>query len=331
MDNAKKKAIEDNIYFSIIYNKYKMLALNSFTWENLPNGIESRHIENALYGYGMAFFYEDDTKGLMCLPCSSCQGFNAYGDPQHVLTTEFQQSGKRMSVDIGVLINNNMLRIPTDTYIWNYSYRMFRVEDAINTNINQQRFPYFITTDEKKLFSFKNLFKNIENGEPVIYGKGSISVNDIQVFNTNTPYVVDKLTDYRTNLENQILTFLGLNNTTGKKERMLVDEVNVNNDFINSNIELMYRQRLEACRLINEKFGTDIKVYKTVNIIDSEDNQINEDNENEEKEKDNQFLEENKSENNSNEELEEKEKSLIKKVGEIIGKIFGYSKGNGPN
>ena len=41
---------------------------------------------------------------------------------------------------------------------------------------------------------------------------------------------------------------------------MLVDEVNSNNDFIDRNVELMYRQRQLACEQMNKKFGWNVKV-----------------------------------------------------------------------
>ena len=40
----------------------------------------------------------------------------------------------------------------------------------------------------------------------------------------------------------------------------MVDEVNSNNDFIDRNVELMYRQRKLACEQMNKKFGWNVKV-----------------------------------------------------------------------
>ena len=52
----------------------------------------------------------------------------------------------------------------------------------------------------------------------------------------------------------------GGKNNFEKKELLLVDEVNSNNDFIDRNVELMYRQRQIACKQMNEKFGWNVKV-----------------------------------------------------------------------
>ena len=62
---------------------------------------------------------------------------------------------------------------------------------------------------------------------------------------------------------NELLTFLGINNSnTDKKERLLVDEVNSNNDFILVNIDHMYDERKRAVEEINKKFNLNITVDK---------------------------------------------------------------------
>ena len=45
---------------------FSNLALNRFTWENLPTGLESRHIEKALFEFGQCAFCDDESDGLIC-------------------------------------------------------------------------------------------------------------------------------------------------------------------------------------------------------------------------------------------------------------------------
>ena len=88
----------------------------------------------------------------------------------------------------------------------------------------------------------------------------NVPIEDINVVLAPAPYVADKLRQERYELEREILTFLGLNNNFEKSERLLVDEVNSNNDFIIRNAELMFEQRKKACEEINEMFGLNISV-----------------------------------------------------------------------
>ena len=60
---------------------------------------------------------------------------------------------------------------------------------------------------------------------------------------------------------NECMSFLGLNNAnTDKKERMITDEVNANNELIEMFLWVMLNTRQEACREIKEKFGIDVQV-----------------------------------------------------------------------
>ena len=103
------------------------------------------------------------------------------------------------------------------------------------------------------------MFEKVFNGEPYILGSKD-QIGSIEVLTMNTPYLADKLNEYKYELEREILSFHGLNNNFEKKERLLVDEVNSNNDFIDRNVELMYRQRQLACEQMNKKFGWNVKV-----------------------------------------------------------------------
>ena len=93
------------------------------------------------------------------------------------------------------------------------------------------------------------------------------------------PYVADKLLEEKKKIENELLTLFGLNNVIEKKERMIVDEANANNDYINRNVDLLYKNRKQACDEINEKFGLNISVKRVNNIeekIYNEGGEINE-------------------------------------------------------
>ena len=48
-----ERIINNNHRLNLIYNKYKMLSLNMFRWEGLPETNESRHIEKSLFNYGL--------------------------------------------------------------------------------------------------------------------------------------------------------------------------------------------------------------------------------------------------------------------------------------
>ena len=130
-------------------------------------------------------------------------------------------------------------------------------------NLNAQKTPFVVLCDEKERLTFKNIMNQVHKFKYAIFGSKKLSLNSIDVLQTKSDFLLDKLQDHKNSLMNELLTFLGINNNnTDKKERLLVDEVNANNEFILVNIEHMYEERKLACELINEKFGLNITVER---------------------------------------------------------------------
>lgn len=271
--SKNKQAIEvyKNINFTRIYDYYKMLALNMFTWENLPQTMNSRYIENALYENGLCLVNNDDNMSLISVPCNFGANMNINGESTEVITSGYNyvKTINYINNKDCVLIRNNDLAKATRDYISNYAERMLEVEMCIRANINQQKFPWFINATEKTKKSLEIIFEKVENFEPFILANKEIGLGEyaLEVLTMPTPYVADKLNEYKYELEREILTFLSLNNNFEKKERLLTDEINSNNDFISTNAMLMYKNRLQACKEINKKFGLNVKVLPNKEMI----------------------------------------------------------------
>ena len=86
---------------------------------------------------------------------------------------------------------------------------------------------------------------------------------NIMVIPTNAPYLVDKLQIQKQEMERELLTFLGINNTLEKKERLLQDETNSNNQFIKMSSDIGFKQRQLACQMMNEMFNLNVTVRET--------------------------------------------------------------------
>ena len=259
----RKRIIDNNFRLGLIYNKYKMLSLNMFRWEGLPQTIESRHIENSLFNYGLCLIVNDDDLGFISVPCNYGAYMNVNNVPTEVITCGFNYIKTfdyiRKDKNKCQLILNNDLAIGNEQYIFDYAQRMFEVENCIRVNINQQKFPWFVNTTPNSKKTMEEMFKKVMNGDPYILGSKD-QIGSVEVLTLNTPYIADKLNQYKYELEREVLSFHGLNNNFEKKERLLVDEVNSNNDFIDRNVELMYRQRQLACEEMNKKFGWNVRV-----------------------------------------------------------------------
>ena len=263
-NNEELLKMSNNTTFKKYFNQFMLLALNFFEWENLPDGIETRHIEKPLIENGYTFFYNDSEFGYVCLPCT-ITGFNIYNEPTEI-TINNQIIHKTMKTDDGVLILNNDLGTGLYPIIINYVSRLSEIETSINTNIYQQKFPFIIECSKDNEYSVRQMMKNIHENEPYILVKKKLDLMDIKVDDLSVPYVADKLLEDKKKIENELLTLFGLNNVGDKKERLIVDEANANNDYINRNVDLLYKNRKIACDKINEKFGLNISVKRVNNV-----------------------------------------------------------------
>ena len=78
----------------------------------------------------------------------------------------------------------------------------------------------------------------------------------IKAINTEAPFIADKVMDYKKEIWNEALTYLGINNIMiSKKERLITDEANSNNELINMNLQSFLIPRQEACKQFNKKYG----------------------------------------------------------------------------
>ena len=267
MGRKRKPVINDAIERETIRltNHYQMMALNRYKWENLPNGIESRYIEQMLYDNGECAMFDHPDLGLCVLRSSSRENLNIYGEPTKLTVTGFNEH-RTVMMDECVRILNNDLGLPTHTDILYYARRMAEIDDIIMQNLRQQRVPYLFATNENNQFSIKSLYDRMYQGEPAIFIDGDMlkgEPENIMVLPTQAPYLVDQLQLQKQEMERELLTFLGINNTLEKKERLLVDETNSNNQYIKMASDLGFKQRQLACEQINKMFGLNVSVSET--------------------------------------------------------------------
>ena len=252
--------------YDYLLNEFINLAINRFTWENLPHGLTSEQLELLLISRGQLMFFQDDMKGNLILPCYPTTDINVYG-----LATEYRvnaENGKydeTVNIDDGVIIKNNPLAVADMPTLEIFAKRIDDVEMTQDVNLFQQCMPKLILADEDSKLTAKNIVDKIRKFKFVIFGKKSL-VNNIStsdVLDTSSPYIIDKLQQQKFDLKNELLTYLGINNNNNiKKERMIVDEVNANNEYTSINLDLMFDLRKKACDEINSKFGFNIKVEK---------------------------------------------------------------------
>ena len=252
--------------YDYLLQEFINLALNRFTWENLPVGLTSEQMELLLINHGQLMCFTDKMYGTLILPCMGTSDINVYGLPtDYRVMGENGKYNETINIENGVLIRNNPLGTSDIPTLEVFAKRIDDVEMTQDVNLFQQCMPKIVLADEDSKLTAKNIIDKIKKFKFVIFGKSTL-VNNIKtsdVLDTSSPFILDKLQQQKVDLKNELLTYLGINNNNNiKKERMIVDEVNANNEYTSINLDLMFDLRERACKEINEKFGLNIKVKK---------------------------------------------------------------------
>lgn len=254
----------NNRVYSNYYYRLMLIAKALFKWENLPNGINEKWIENYLYTDGGCIFFKDDNLGFIVTRYATSGKSNLYNEPTRVraYATDYISTEHENNVDC-VIIRNNDESIPTFPTIQIYAHDLTNIKRTIDTNIEGQKIPYIILCSDKQRLTFKNIMNQRKDNEPVIYADKSLDLSEIKVIETPVPIVFDKLQNQKYNIWNECLTALGINNAnTEKRERLITNEVEANNEVIQICSDVMLKAREEACKRINKMFGLDIKVRR---------------------------------------------------------------------
>lgn len=254
----------NNYTYSDYYYRLMLLARSVFKWENLPNGIDEKWIEKYLFSYGACMFFKDEQKGFMVAKATPSGNLNAYDEPTLLTPYGTNYMGKPLlNGDECVLIRNNDDMIPTSPTIQLYAYRLTELTRTIDINVEAQKTPVLIRCNERQKLTLKNVYKQWKGNEPVIYGDKSLNTDaeKMEVLKTDAPIVFDKLQQQKHAIWNECMTYLGVNNANmDKRERLVDDEVQANDEQIELCANIALKSREEACNRINELFGTNISV-----------------------------------------------------------------------
>lgn len=255
-----RSAKNNNASYMQYYDRLTELSISMFKWTNLPETIDVRFLELALFTDGMAVFFKDDDIGYLALRTMIGGRLNVYQIPTE--RRAYASNGYNMPLDENnsVIIFNNLLHTNSILEVENFSKRLYELDRTIDVNAHAQKTPILLSCDEQQRLTLKNLYMQYDGNAPVIFGDKNINPNTIQTINTNAPYIADKLYQLKTQIWNEALTYLGISNiSVNKKERLISDEVIRNQGGTIASRYSRLESRRQACEQINKMFNLNIQ------------------------------------------------------------------------
>lgn len=254
------------------YNRLTELAVSMFEWKNLPDTVDARFLELALFSEGMCIFFEDEVLGFLALKATIGGGFNVYNIP--IKRRAYASNGYQKNLDDtnSVIIYNNYLHTNSMLDVEMFSQRLYNLDRTIDVNAKAQKTPILIQCDENQRLTMKNLYMQFDGNMPFIFGTKSLDTKGLNVLKTDAPYIADKLYTLKSQIWNEALTYLGISNTNvTKKERMISDEVIRNMGGVIASRYSRLEMRRQACEEINRMFNLDIEVNYRADYREADD------------------------------------------------------------
>ena len=270
-ESANANSIAQQYYLS----RLSELAMSMFKWKRLPDSVDPRFLEYTEFYEGATVFFKDESLNnrnlsenergedgtYLALQVVLGGNLNVYRVPNNRKAYAVNTYNKQLDATNSVIIWNNMLRLPEYGRMMFYAEKLAQIDRAIDVNVKGQRFPIAILCDESQRLTMKQVYKQYDGNEPFIFGDKSLDLSGIQVINTGSPYVADKLQQLKNNIWAEAMMCLGIpNSPSEKKERLVANEAKVSQGGTLASRSSRLEMRKRACDEINKMFGLDIDV-----------------------------------------------------------------------
>lgn len=258
-----------NTALSQFFAKYLFQkAISVFKWK-LPEQWKENYFLYTLYGWGFLAVVNTKQFGVICQGCT-LSGYDIYYQPTHAVISNPLLSGNLMP-RIGS--ECTLIRLQPDyrgilDLVTYYSDMMALCSEAAAVNLINSKVAHIFFADNKaQAETYKKLYDTIAGGDPAaVIGKQLRSDTGeplYEMFNRDvkTSYIVsDVLSDMR-KIEAMFDTDIGIPNAnTDKRERLITDEVNANNNETTSKAELWLDSLRKSIKQTNDMFGLEISV-----------------------------------------------------------------------
>lgn len=242
-----------------VYKNLMSICLSRFKWEGLELE-DSMFIERELFENGFLIMTPRKSTQWILSKGVASGTLNWQGFPTRYQRIGFGLDNEEFNTDEIVVIRNNLTETPSISLCRDYAYRLSQILITQDINLQQQKTPVIIKATDKNVFSLKRLFQQVTAGEPNIFTRKSFDENDITTLDIKAEFIYDKLQKAYTNCLNEFLTLMGINNcNTDKRERLITNEVDANNETIQTYLNMYLYPRQKACELMSEKLGREIK------------------------------------------------------------------------
>lgn len=267
LNKAKYDYMEDvtdvyngyNYYINYLYEKLAKI----FIYDNLPSTIPQDALEDYILQFGYAGFTLNTKWGFLAVPCTKYgTGLYPRYEPLAQYCTPLAEGQNLIIGQDIIIIKNNSYQLSCEDIVKRYARQLADFDATINiltANKRQPVIPSFDTeegAESYKAFIVANRLGQVDT----VLDKNFIQKGSFTPF-TNTPNNdISDIIESRNSILRNFLQEIGITTASDKKERMVVDEVNVNSQLLLFNISDMLKCRQDAIEQANNLYGLNMSV-----------------------------------------------------------------------
>ena len=295
LNERKLAKYETDREFVNTFNRLFNAALNTFRWEGLPATCNERFLEISLMLYGNALIADRDG-AFVNLACASGGEINIYGEPLTAYGYGLNGWNEKYNLYIdgmeesrvvldgvardgsenynAVMCRDNKVSYPYVNYVFMAAQRLtraMRTMDVVCQNLKQ---PVIITCEESMVKTVRETLNQRGDNVNAIISSGKLPIDSFKVWDTKAnPDTLKVMWEHYDSLDAHVKELFGVNNNAqiDKKERLLVDEVNANNEATEQSVEHRLAERQLFCERVNRAFGLNLSVSLNVSRPHGED------------------------------------------------------------
>ena len=287
LDDMQKIKVQMFVWIMSIVNE-------QFEWKGLPPEIKPHNIEKVLNFYGQGVLFKVGGSFAFTNAVNSAS-LNIYGEPcevqpiavngmsfpRVVVNTTINYNGNLQPQE-GVLIKNNLFSVPTYFLLKPFIDHLCFIWESKGINAGLSRIKAIIHSNKSLAGTLKSQIKSVigsSSAIPVISEKTNI-LKEIEKLDFNVEYTPEKYWEDFDKTLATIFSMIGIttNLSQNKKERLIVSEVESNDELTTISEDTRLHFRKMGCEEVNSFFQQSWSVenkvpdVKATSPMDNDDN-----------------------------------------------------------
>lgn len=261
---------------ALYYREFLLKKIFSVFEFTIPDTWSMDYFQSHLFLDGYIGIVDTDA-GVLPLRCSF-SGINVFDEPTEIIVANPVLG----SFDRKIGVNGVLLRIQYNymgvlTMLNRYAALLAMCDSGIAVNLMNSKVTWIGMAETKaQAETMKKMYDNISMGEPAVFVKGSAIGNGESIYwnHAKENYIANEIQDTKRSLIAEFLTEIGIDNVNiDKRERLVTDEVNANDEEIRCNVQHWLENIQTGFQEANDLFGLDLSVrirsYEKINREES--------------------------------------------------------------